>query len=205
MNCTTCGTPLRDGDGFCGKCGTPTNQTNVPVINAQQGAPPIINAQPRKPKVFSIALGVLIPAIAAGAFFFLGDCEETEGSMTVQGGPQHLQFTFRPTGCASMQPYGRMGANVHADGNNDGGFYVTRDPTRGTMVEIEVPGSCRNSDGTDCTVFPVPRDRCTTYDIHVEHMDVTVNDVRLVEGHAYLQCTLENGTTVRGRIDFSGC
>ena len=174
--------------------------TGLPGATAQ---PLTSSAQPkRRPAIASIALGMIIPAIAIGAFFLFGDCEHTEGNL-VATGPRH--FTFTPTGCASMQPYGRMGANVHADGNNDGGVYVTVDPTRGSLVEVEIPGSCRNADGTDCTVFPLPRERCSTYDVHVEHMNVEVNDVRLVEGHAYLQCTLEDGTNVHAHLDFTGC
>ena len=53
----------------------------------------------------------------------------------------------------------------------------------GKKVEIEIPGSCRDADGTDCTVFPVPRDRCTVFEAAVHNTGTVVNDVRLVEGH----------------------
>jgi hypothetical protein len=145
----------------------------------------------------------IVGAVGAGMFFAMGDCGSTEGSVRVSGARGN--FTFTPTGCASMQPYGRFGANLHGDGNNDGAVYITVDPTRGSLVEIEVPGSCRNSDGTDCTVFPVPRDRCSVYEAHVENTGTVVNDVRLVEGNVRLQCELEDGTTVQGRVVFDGC
>ena len=80
-----------------------------------------------------------------------------------------------------------------------------RDPTRGPSVEVEIPGSCRNADGTDCTVFPLPRDQCRTYEVDVDFTGVTVNDVRQVEGHLAIDCSLTDGTTVRGRVNFDGC
>ncbi|MBX3274137.1 MAG: hypothetical protein KF729_27975 [Sandaracinaceae bacterium] len=102
-------------------------------------------------------------------------------------------------------PYGRLGANVHADGPNDGAVYVSLDHVTGHRVEIEVPGSCRNANGTDCTVFPVSRDRCATYDANVEPTGTVVDDVRLVGGHVRLDCTLEDGTRVVGAITFDEC
>jgi hypothetical protein len=137
--------------------------------------------------------------------FAVGDCGgSTEGSIAVAGGPRGT-FTFTPTGCASMQPYGQFGANIHGDDPNDGAVYVTVDHRRGKLVEVEVPGSCRNADGTECTVFELPRDRCSVHDAAVEFNGVVVNDVRLVEGHVHVDCALEDGTTVRGQITFDGC
>jgi hypothetical protein len=104
-----------------------------------------------------------------------------------------------------MQPFGRMGANVHGDGHNDGAVYVSGDPVAGAAVDIEVPGSCRNADGTDCTVFPVPRESCEIWEARVVPTGVLVNEVRLVEGHVRLQCTLEDGTSISGAITFDGC
>ncbi len=124
--------------------------------------------------------------------------------MDVTASP-HGQWTFIPTGCASMQPYGPMGANLHGDGPNDGAVYVTLDHASGHKVELEVPGSCQNADGTDCTVFQVPRDQCQTFEVTVDYTNTTVNDVRLVQGHVRLDCTLEDGTRVQGGIEFDGC
>lgn len=149
----------------------------------------------------AVGLMAVIPAVVMMA---LGDCGSSEGQFIVSGGP-HGEWRFVTTGCASMQPFGQMGANLHADGHNDGAVYVTLDHSRGYNVELEVPGSCRNADGTDCTVFPVPREQCTRYDVHLKHTGTVVNDVRLVEGHVDVECALTDGTQVVGRIVFDGC
>ncbi len=147
-----------------------------------------------------LALGMLIVV----PMVLLVECGHTEGDITVTGSP-HGDFVFTATDCHALQPYGRYGANVHGDGHDDGAVYVTVDPITGADVQIEVPGSCANADGTDCIVFQVPREACTTYEAHVEDTMTTVNDVRLVKGHASLECTLADGTQVSGRVDFDGC
>lgn len=68
-----------------------------------------------------------------------------------------------------------------------------------------MPGSCKSKDGTDCTVFTVPRAACTTYEVHVERNGVIYNEVPLVNGHAKLGCTLEDGTMVTAVLAFTGC
>jgi hypothetical protein len=147
-----------------------------------------------------LGLGTLIVL----PMLLLVECGHTEGTMSVTGGP-HGDFVFTATDCHAMQPYGRYGANVHGDGHDDGAVYVLVDPITGSEVQIEVPGSCVNTDGTDCTVFRVPEESCSTYEAHVENTQTTVNDVRLVKGHATLECALEDGTRVSGRVDFDGC
>lgn len=204
--CSSCGREFRPDDSFCGNCATP--RAGVPDRGASAPPPePLSNAKeipqgPAAARLVIMAVGFAVIPIVA--FFALGDCGSAEGRVQVTGSP-HGEWTFVPTGCASMQPFGRMGANLHADGHNDGGVYVTLDPVRGHAVEIEVPGSCRNADGTDCTVFSVPRDACETFDVHVAPTNTTVNDIRLVEGHVHLDCTLSDGARIVGRIDFDGC
>lgn len=206
--CGRCGAGFDPGDQFCAKCGTPRQ--------ASPGAPPpaaagsgVVTVTPQPPKKSLAAVIVatsVLPVVGMGAFFAFsgGMSGDTEGSMSVSGGP-HGTFTFTPTDCHSMQPYGRFGANLHGDGHNDGAVYVTMDPIRGPAVEIEVPGSCRNADGTDCTVFSVPRERCSVFQSSVEFNGVVVNDVRMVEGNVRLECALEDGTSIRGAITFDGC
>jgi hypothetical protein len=197
--CTNCGAELRTDDRFCGKCGK--------AIGEAAAAPtPTPGESPARGRLAGIlGSSVLLPLLGIGIFFAtMHGCEKTEGKVAVSGNA-HGNYTFTPTGCASMQPYGRMGANLHGDGHNDGAVYVTSDPSQGTRVELEVPGSCKNADGSDCIVFPVPRDHCETYDVHVEYQNITVNEVRLVKGHLALTCELSDGTSVRGQITFEGC
>ena len=215
-NCPSCGREFRPDDALCGRCGTkrpsaadassssiPVAAPSAPTASADVGADALPgNKNPAK-RVLPLVIGLgLLPVFL---IFVMGDgCESVEGQMAVTASP-HGEWTFVPTGCASMQPYGLMGANVHADGPNDGAVYVTLDHTTGHEVELEVPGSCQNSDGTDCTVFEVPREACQQFDVDLEYTNVTVNDVRLVKGHVRLDCTLEDGTRIQGSIDYDGC
>jgi hypothetical protein len=206
--CGKCGTPYRPDDGFCGKCGAPRvagPSAAMPAASVPANVPSGGTAQSGGLKLAPLLMAIVLPAVGAAIFFSgVGDCSgETEGNMRVNGARGN--FTFTPTGCASMQPYGRFGANLHGEGNNDGAVYVTQDPTRGSAVEIEIPGSCRNADGSDCNVFPVPRDQCSVFQVQVDHTGTTVNDVRLVEGSVRLNCQLTDGTTVNGSITFGSC
>lgn len=147
------------------------------------------------------ALGVLLVV----PMVLLVECGHAEGRIVVEASP-HGDFTFEATDCHGLLPYGRYGANVHGDGHDDGAVYVSVDPITGVAdVQIEVPGSCANVAGTDCTIFRVPEADCTTFDASVENTTITVNDVRLVKGHATLECALPDGTKVTGRVDFDGC
>ena len=150
---------------------------------------------------------VILACILLGApmLLLLGkDCGAPEGSMHVEGG-ERPGFTLTPRACDSMQPYGRMGANLHGKQHNEGAIYATVDPLDGTRLDIEVPGSCRNSDGTDCTLIRVDREHCTRFDVSVENTGTTVNDVRLVRGHVRVDCTLEDETRVVGEVSFDDC
>ena len=205
--CRGCGNPYaNDDDRFCAKCGKPRD--DEAAAPAPQGEMESASA-PSSPRSGSkvapiIGIVVLIAVVPIVLMVGLGDCGSSEGQMQVSGGP-HGSWTFVTTGCANMQRYGLMGANLHAEGNNDGAVYVSLDHVEGHKVELEVPGSCQNADGTDCTVFRVPRDQCQTFEVSIDYTGTTVNDVRLVEGHVALDCALEDGTRIEGRIQFSGC
>ena len=53
--------------------------------------------------------------------------------------------------------------------------------------------------------MPSPRAACTTYEVEVDRNGVVFNDVPLVDGHAKLACTLDDGTVVTGDLVFTGC
>lgn len=150
---------------------------------------------------------IIMACILLGApvLLFLGkDCGAPEGSVHVSGGP-HPAFTLTPGECESMQPYGRMGANLHGNRHNQGAIYATVDPLDGTRLDIEVPNSCHNASGTDCTVFRVDRQHCTRFDVSVEPTNTSVNRVPLVRGHVRVDCTLEDETRVVGEVAFDDC
>ena len=202
--CTRCGAAFDSGDRFCAKCGAPRGagvEEPAEAPSRPSPSPSSKSAGKRGPLLFTLGLFLFIGLIA----WATDACGSTvAGDVTVSGGP-HGAFTFAPTGCASMQPYGKLGVNIHGDLPNDGAVYVTLDHRTGKLLEVEVPGSCREADGTDCTVFTVPRDRCSRYEAVVEPSGTVVNGVRLMEGHLRVECELEDGTKVRGQLEYGGC
>lgn len=135
----------------------------------------------------------------------LVECGHTDGTLTVSGSP-HGDFVIEPSDCHALLPYGSYGAALRGASPDSGAAYLVADPaSRGREVQIEVPGSCDDEDPDDCEVFLVSEAACTTFEVQVENTQTTVSDVRLVKGHAALECILDDGTTVSGRVDFDGC
>lgn len=193
--CSKCGEAFEEGDRFCPKCGAARSQPAVAQAPSKGGAGITLS--------IILAVGFLaVPLFLVFSGVFGGG--SVEGSLTATGGP-HGAFRFVGDGCQSMQPYGRAGANVHGEGPNDGGVYVTVDPIMGYRVDVEVPGSCKNSDGTDCTVFQVPRDKCSRWDVVAEFNGTVVNDVRQYRGFAHLTCVLDDGTNIVADLTYGGC
>ena len=163
--------------------------------------------RPRRPAPPTAAKAGTVAAVALLAalpMIFAIECGSSGGSVRVGGGP-HGDFVVAASDCHALAPYGRFGANVHGDGGADGALYVTHDPTSGTLVRIEVPGSCGHASGVGCALIEIPAERCRTFDAAVENTRTVVNDVRLVRGHAELDCALADGTRIEGRVDFDGC
>ena len=175
---------------------------------ASPGTQPPAASATQNPRGAIIFVGIamlVVPIVLLGGL--KGCSSEAAGSVQVTGRDAQPggNFTFTATACHSLVPYGRHGVNVHGDGHNDGAIYASMDPIEGPRIDLEVPGSCRNADGTDCTVFRLPRERCSTFDVHVGFTNTTVNDVRLLEGSARIDCTLEDGTHAEGSVTFGGC
>lgn len=146
-----------------------------------------------------LGMTIVVPMV------LLVECGHTEGSIAVTASP-HGDFTIEADECYGLLPHGTFGAALRGAGEDSGAAYVAADPTgQGRFVEIEVPGSCVDRDPSRCERLSVSEASCGTFDIEVENTGVTVNDVRLVKGHAALECQLPDGTEISGRIDFDGC
>jgi len=203
--CTKCGEAFEEADKFCPKCGTARGQAAAAGGAAGGGGAVTVSGGNKTGAIVWIAMSIglgIIPLFFVFSGVFGGG--SVEGTLTATGGP-HGAFRFVGTGCQSMQPFGRAGANVHGDGPNDGGVYVTADPIMGYRVDVEVPGSCKNSDGTDCVVFQVPRDKCSRWDVLAEFNGTVVNDVRQYRGFTHLTCALDDGTQITADLTYGGC
>ena len=107
--------------------------------------------------------------------------------------------------CRSGQQMGFFGAALLGDGPTKGGILVIDDVTRGKLLKVEVPGSCKEPDYEVCTVVDIKPEQCSQFDVKVSLTNTTVNDVRAVEGHMRVDCTVGESGVFKGSIDFSTC
>jgi hypothetical protein len=125
-------------------------------------------------------------------------CSWSEGSLSASG-PPIGDVTHVPVKCKSGQREGFHGAML-IDGSGKVLIRVVMDPVRGTLVGVQKPGSCR---GSQCEYVMIGRDTCTVFDVSVENTNTTVNNIRVVEGHARLDCVFKDtGGTVKADLKF---
>ncbi len=191
--CARCGTSfVSASDQFCAKCGT---------SRAKQ-----LRLAVEPPKRKSASVIVMVVAFTVVPLFALCVMSvgrgEVEGSLSATG-PR--AFAFTPASCESLNEYGGAGANIVGKAANDGGMVAAIDPIKGVQLTIKMPGTCKNSDGTDCATIEVRRESCKVWDVQVEFSGTIVNRVRQYEGHSRLDCTLDDGTHVVADMTFGGC
>ena len=204
--CGQCGNRFAATDRFCPRCGAKREsggEAPSPLASAElrpEAPPSPVRNTAGKAALFVGIMSIVPVVLFMCSGFGSGSAKGRLGSRGPSG-----TFEFRPDGCESMQPFGRAGANVHGKTPNDGGVYITVDPVDGTRVDVEIPGSCKGSDGTDCTVFRIPRSACRTYDVKVEFSGTVINDVRQYEGQTTLECDLPDGTHIEATLEYEGC
>ena len=90
-------------------------------------------------------------------------------------------------------------------GPDDGGILVVDDPIKGKLLKVEVPGTCKPPDREVCTEVLITPEQCGQFDMKVERTSTTVNDVRLLDGHARIDCAFPEGGTAKADITFTSC
>jgi len=151
--------------------------------------------------------GVVVPLIVVGFFMMNGKgCSEVKGSFTAKGKPLG-DFVLKPDICGSGQERGYFGVVLMPGEETKGArgaIKLVRDPVKGWLVQVQLPGSCKNG---QCRSVTFDREECSQYDIAVRKSNTTVNDVRLLEGHLRLECTFKGKGkgTASAQLEFSGC
>jgi Fe-S-cluster containining protein len=98
-----------------------------------------------------------------------------------------------------------FGAILLGSGPTEGGVLVIDDAVQGKLLKVELPGSCQPPDYEVCTVVEVRPAQCRKFDVKLERTSTEVNDIRLIDGHATLDCTFPEGGTLTAGVVFESC
>lgn len=174
---------------------------------------PMFHAQPQPQtkgsplrilRFLPLLLGIGIPL----AFLGGGGCTgSVEGEMKSTGEP-HGDFTLTPTSCFSGEHESFFGVWVtpdlqEIDGRQGfkGGLKIVRSHTGEWEVYVESPKEC---DGLKCKIRQLDESECKTFEVDVRNTNTTINDIRVREGRAKLDCKFDDGTFT-ANLKFSGC
>jgi hypothetical protein len=147
-----------------------------------------------------IAATVLVPLILMFAIGGFGGGEVT-GALHGSG-PLVGDFTLTADACGSGEPDGFLGVYLGASDRSDARLKAFQDPIYGSMVLLQVPGSC---EGPRCKQVILSGESCARFAVRIEKTSTTINDVRVLDGELDLECTLASGDVVSGELRFEGC
>jgi hypothetical protein len=226
--CPSCGHENDETDRFCGQCAAALDAPAVaaPPMPAYReptpAAPPMpayreptpgpSEAKPAGSPRRILFAGIAIAVIPAIAFIVFGggSCTGTvEGELRVSD-PPHGDFVLKPTSCFSGEHESFFGAWVtndltEIDGRSGfkGGLKLVKEHTGEWRAFLESPNECTN--GFNCVIRPIDPAHCSVFDVDVSNTSTTVNDIRVREGHARLECSFPEGGTLRANLTFDGC
>ena len=208
--CTRCHGIYPDEDSFCSKCGSPLSAADTGSSGPAEARPVGQQGRVAKPRRAPVLVSVLMAIVTLGggiaAFFIVGGkgCGHVEGSLTSTGRPLG-DFTFTPATCRSGQRMSFNGVGLIGNGPTEGGILVIDDVAKGKFLKVEIPGSCRPPDYEVCTEIDIVRENCTVFEVSIRQTSTTVNDIRLVDGHARIDCTFPQGGTAKADLVFENC
>jgi hypothetical protein len=208
--CAKCGHGNDDGARFCDQCAAPLAAAPGPTPAAGATAAPVVAAVARRKKLLRLVLAFVAIDVAVVIFFLSSGVfsSSVEGEIRSTGMPNG-DFVMAPPACHSGEHESFFGVWIapeleEIDGRTGfrGGLKVLKNPLGQWEAYLESPNTCR---GFECQVLQVKREHCLVFDILVENSGTVVNDVRLREGYAKLQCRFPEGGTLMVDLKFSGC
>jgi hypothetical protein len=148
---------------------------------------------PTRAATGAVLLGVLMPLLIGGALVVLVlAMTETEvtGQFTLTSSGKADAFVFVPSDCSSGQLSGFLGVDLT---NKVAGqaLRVVSDPIQGPVLILQ-----RGLGDTQ----KVALGSCKTLDVTARHTNTTINDVRVIEGHANVDCE-----HAQANLTFAGC
>jgi hypothetical protein len=146
---------------------------------------------------------VLVTAVPIVAMIALGvfDAGAVTGELSGSG-PLLGELNFQADACCSGQPDGFLGVYVGSTGRSDARLKAFEDPIHGSLVLLQVPGSC---EGPRCKQVMLSAETCAQFAVRIRRTNTTINDVRVLEGELRLDCALASGDRIVGGLHFEGC
>jgi hypothetical protein len=134
-----------------------------------------------------------LPLVVGGAIFAMVYAitkTEVSGQLALNAEGESGKMVFVPTECSSGQPFGFLGVDLRSATAGQG-LRIVSDPIQGPVLILQrSPGDARQ----------VPLGQCKTAQVEAHPTNTTINEVRVVEGHATLDCE-----HVQADLKFSGC
>lgn len=149
----------------------------------------VAQASGSQPSKATAGLAALLPlgltgGIAALIFYSLGT--EVTGSLELEG---QRPLAFVPSDCRSGQAYGFFGVDVVDESGQ--AVRVISDPVHGPIVMVQ-----RQAGQSERLALT----GCRTLDVKIQRTNTTVNDIRVLDGSAHLDCP-----NVKANLTFTGC
>ena len=190
--------------------GAPTG--GAPMGGAPMGGAPMQNEPPTPKNRKLVMLLPILFVVQAGIFILVFGSNGCTGSVEgqiVSAGKPHGDYTLVPTSCFSGEHESFFGVWVtpdlqKVDGRQGfkGGLKIVKSHTGDWEVFVESPEEC---DGLQCKIRPLDTSSCKTFDVNVRNTNTTINDIRVREGHATIDCETPEGGRIEAKLDFDGC
>jgi len=167
--------------------------------------PASAKATPAKASSVFAILG-LVAALVVFVFWMVSS--SVEGEIRASGKPFGT-YIQKPTECYSGEHQNFFGAWVapeleSKDGRTGfkGGIKIVKNHLDEWTVYVESPLECEKF---KCTVRELDRKHCKVFDVEVRNTSTVVNDIRVREGHARLDCSFPEGGSLVTNLEFDGC
>ena len=121
---------------------------------------------------------------------------DVKGQLESRGEPLG-DWVMTPDECRSGQVQDFYGVDLHSSADTQLGVRIIRDPPRGDLVNVNIPGS-------DNRAVQFSADQCDRFDVAIERTSKSKNDIRLLDGHLQLDCKTTGGR-IHGDITFTNC
>jgi hypothetical protein len=158
--------------------------------------------------VLSVVLVSGIVAASLGMAFCMFGSSEVKGQITANGKP-FGNYVLKPEACYSGEHQSFFGVwvapklrKLNGREGFQGGIKLVKSHLEEWSVYVESPVEC---EGFKCAIQELKKEHCPVFDVDVRNTSTTVNDIRVREGHAKLECRYPGGGTLTASLTFDGC
>jgi hypothetical protein len=196
VTCTKCDHSNVEGSKYCSQCAAP-----LPERKASDSG--------KKGSGWWAVFG--ITAAVMGVIFLFN---QFSGSGSAKGeihsrGKPFGDYVLTATNCFSGERESFFGAWVTPKledlGDRQaakGGLKLVKGHTGEWEVYVESPLECESF---KCKIRPLNAEHCRVFEVEVRNTNTTVNDMRVREGRAKLDCTFPEGGSLSANLAFDGC